>query len=106
VAAHPVTVLSQGERDPLAEASLEMRIVAYADKRAGRRLEPMAARFARWRRRHPDKAESLDLAWERARDLEQSVCREAGVAPRAVRRLRWSGRALQAARRQDGRSSS
>jgi putative nucleotidyltransferase with HDIG domain len=98
VAGHPVTVLAQGASDPLAGASLETRIVAYADKRAGQRLEPMAARFARWRRRHPDHAASLDVAWKRARRLEQRVCREAGVAPAAVRRLRWSGRTLQTAR--------
>jgi hypothetical protein len=117
VATHPVTVLAQGASDPLAAASLEARIVAYADKRSGQRLEPMAARFARWRTRHPDHAGSLDIAWKRARTLEQRVCREAGVAPAAVRRLRWSGRALQAAlalqpeqapkaaRRDGGRSS-
>lgn len=99
VAAHPVTALAQGASDPLSEASLETRIVAYADKRAGQRLEPMAARFARWRSRHPDHAASLDVAWMRARTLEQGVCREAGVSPTAVRRLRWSGRTLQAARR-------
>jgi hypothetical protein len=34
-------------------ASLETRIVAYADKRAGQRLEPMDERFASWRRRYP-----------------------------------------------------
>lgn len=98
VAAHPVTVLAEADGDPLAEASLETCIVAYADKRAGQRLEPMAARFARWRRRHPDHAGSLDVAWPRARVLEQRACRDAGVAPAAVRRLRWSRRALQAAR--------
>lgn len=98
VAAHPVTVLAEADSDPLAEASLETRIVAYADKRAGQRLEPMTARFARWRRRHPDHGGSLDVAWPRARMLEQRVCREAGVTPAAVRRLRWSRQALQAAR--------
>jgi hypothetical protein len=34
--------------------SLEARVVAYADKRAGQRLEPMDARFASWRRRYPE----------------------------------------------------
>jgi len=98
VATHPVTVLAQEARDPLARASLEARIVAYADKRAGQRLEPMSARFARWRLRHPDKADSLDVAWGRAHELEQGVCSDAGVAPATVRRLRWSVRALQAVR--------
>lgn len=51
---HPVTRLA----DPAYEAwsrtaSLEARIVAYADKRAGQRLEPMDERFASWRRRYP-----------------------------------------------------
>ena len=55
VAGHPVTRLVDGEayRRWAAFASREDRIVAYADKRAGQRLESMEARFASWRRRHP-----------------------------------------------------
>ena len=52
---HPVTRLAD---DPAFETwwsagSSEERVVAYADKRAGQRLETMDARFASWRRRYP-----------------------------------------------------
>jgi len=51
---HPVTRLAEdGPAARLAAAPLEARIVAYADRRAGQRLEPMAARFASWARRYP-----------------------------------------------------
>jgi hypothetical protein len=51
---HPVTRLAEvGPATRLANAPLEARIVAYADKRAGQRLEPMAARFASWAHRYP-----------------------------------------------------
>ena len=58
VASHPVTRLLDGERVPrwAAFATREERIVAYADKRAGQRLESMDARFASWRRRYPNRA--------------------------------------------------
>ena len=96
VAAHPVGRLLDHERDVagwLATAPLEMLIVAYADKRAAQRLEPMTARFARWRHDHPDRDGSLARAWVIAEDLERHVCGAAGVAPTAVGRLRWAGRA-------------
>jgi HD superfamily phosphodiesterase len=102
VAAHPVTRLVDAEcyRAWAAAASLEERIVAYADKRAGQRLEPMAARFASWQRRYPggwSTAEAVAVR-RRADYLESDVCRAAGVAPNEVRRLRWTGAALLAAR--------
>jgi hypothetical protein len=102
VAAHPVTRLVDAERYRAwaAVASLEERIVAYADKRAGQRLEPMAARFASWQRRYPggwSAAEAVAVR-RRADYLESDVCRAAGVAPNEVRRLRWTGAALRAAR--------
>jgi HD superfamily phosphodiesterase len=102
VAAHPVTRLVDAERYRAwaAAASLEERIVAYADKRAGQRLEPMAARFASWQRRYPggwSAAEAVAVR-RRADDLESDVCRAAGVAPNEVGRLRWTGAALRAAR--------
>ena len=52
MAGHPVTRLLDGDRYRrwAAFASREERIVAYADKRAGQRLESMDARFASWRR--------------------------------------------------------
>jgi HD domain-containing protein len=102
VAAHPVTRLVDGERYRVwaAAASLEERIVAYADKRAGQRLEPMAARFASWQRRYPGGWSSAEAVAVRRRAdyLESDVCRAAGVAPNDVRRLRWTGAALRAAR--------
>ena len=115
VASHPVTRLRDGDsfRRWAAFASLEERIVAYADKRAGQRLESMDARFASWRRRYPPSAPGHDGAWDdatfvavrrRAERLEADVCRAAGVAPEEVRRLRWTGAALRSAR--DGRPES
>jgi hypothetical protein len=110
VASHPVTRLRDGEgfRRWAASASREERIVAYADKRAGQRLESMDARFASWRRRYPPAAsDGPDLPWNdaafaaigaRAVRLEADVCRAAGVAPAEIRRLRWTGAAIRAAR--------
>jgi hypothetical protein len=111
VAAHPVTRLADGawfERW-FAAATPEELIVAYADKRAGQRLETMAERFASWQRRYPPavrtgrargawSAQTEAAAWDRARAIEARVCGLAGVAPERVRRLRWTGRALRAAR--------
>lgn len=115
-AGHPVTRLADGERFRrwAAFASREERIVAYADKRAGQRLEPMDARFASWRRRYPPattsapawssgRAETWDVVTfdavrARAARLEADVCRAAGVAPSHVRRLAWTGAALRSAR--------
>jgi HD domain len=111
---HPVTRLAESGWDGwLADATPEARIVAYADKRAGQRLEPMAERFTSWRRRYPSgprEARTADLSgapdaqgWDeavvrlvesRAAELERQVCAAADVGPSDVRRLRWSGRAL------------
>jgi hypothetical protein len=117
VAAHPVTRLADGawfERW-FAAATPEELIVAYADKRAGQRLESMAARFASWQRRYrpqeragrargswSDQTEAA--VWQRARAIEDRVCGLAGVAPERVRRLAWTGRALRAARLEAARS--
>ena len=101
VANHPVTRLLDGDayRRWAAFASREERIVAYADKRAGQRLESMADRFASWRRRYPDGWDPATWAAveHRARRLEADVCRAAGVEPVDVRRLRWTGDPLRAA---------
>ncbi len=112
VAAHPVTRLLDGDgyRRWAASASREERIVAYADKRAGQRLESMDARFASWARRYPlgagDAADATDGAWgpetlrlvrARADRLEEDVCQAAGVRPTDVRRLGWTDAALRAA---------
>ena len=110
VAGHPVTRLLDGERYRrwAAFASREERIVAYADKRAGQRLESMEARFASWRRRYPQlDVDGQAVGWAdadlhavraRADRLEQDLCRAAGVAPHEVARLAWTGPALRAAR--------
>lgn len=110
VAGHPVTRLLDGERYGrwAAFASREERILAYADKRAGQRLESMDARFASWRRRYPRiEAAGGAVGWDdadlravraRAERLEADVCRAAGIAPADVRRLAWTGAALRAAR--------
>ncbi len=122
VAAHPVTRLADETwfREILLPAPIGVRIVAYADKRAGQHLESMADRFASWERRYPPSDRPTPAgpngpkagpkrrgeAWdrgtvaavrERARELEASVCRAAGVEPPDVRRLRWTSRALEAA---------
>ena len=109
VAAHVVTRLLDPDSAEtwLASAALEERIVAYADKRAGQRLEAMSVRFASWGRRYPGGSNRpADDGWdeavaaavrERARRLEADVCAAAGVRPAAVRRLAWTRRALRAA---------
>jgi hypothetical protein len=109
-AGHPVTRLLDGARFQrwAAFASREERIVAYADKRAGQRLESMDARFASWRRRYPRiETGGSPVGWAdaemraaraRADRLERDVCAAAGVTPAEVRRLRWTGSALRAAR--------
>lgn len=102
VANHPVTCLTASGADRwLAAATIEERIVAYADKRVGQRLEPMSARFASWQRRYPDGWSDQEAAVVQARAarLESDVCRAAGVRPDEVRRLRWTGPALADARR-------
>jgi len=102
VAAHPVTRLLEAGTDAwLARAPIDELLVAYADKRAGQRLESLDMRFAGWRRRYADGWSADDDARARAGAelLEATVCARAGVAPAAVGRLRWTGRALRAARR-------
>ncbi len=105
VAGHPVTRLADGDehRRWAAFASREERIVAYADKRAGQRLESMDARFASWRRRYPGTWD--DPTWRlvrgRAGRLEADVCRAAGIEPGDVRRLAWTATALRSARARD-----
>lgn len=101
VGGHPVTRLVDGERHRswAVAASPEERILAYADKRAGQRLQPMAERFASWQRRYPGGWSLAEAAAVRRRadELESDVCRAAGVAPSDVRRLRWTAAALQSA---------
>ncbi len=112
VVGHPVTRLADGlVAEPwLEDASIEARLVAYADKRAGQRLESMASRFDEWGRRHPVEVEARTgrAGWDaatiaavraRADRLERDACLITGVLPAAVGRLRWTGPALMQARR-------
>jgi len=87
VANHPVTRLSDESRYRrwAAFASREERIVAYADKRAGQRLESLDRRFQRWGQRYPDVARVR----ARADRLEREVCSAAGITADQVRRLPW-----------------
>ncbi|MFI5255319.1 MAG: HD domain-containing protein, partial [Candidatus Limnocylindrales bacterium] len=75
VAAHPVSRLTDEDRYHrwAAGATREERIVAYADKRCGQQLEPMASRFAGWVRRYPEYAPGLAVARPRANRLEREV---------------------------------
>jgi putative nucleotidyltransferase with HDIG domain len=109
VASHPVTKLVDGEafKRWAAFATREERIVAYADKRAGQRLESMDERFAEWSRRYPDGPGSGEPTWSselarevraRAARLEAEVCGAAQVTPEEVGRAAWTAKALQAAR--------
>lgn len=120
---HPVSrYADEADTARLAEAPLEARIIAYADKRAGQRLESMATRFASWRRRYPSGPGEPVLArgdrpprgpgWDdetaarveaRAAALEREISGLAGVAPADVRRLRWARRALRDAASAAGR---
>ena len=114
---HPVTHFADDAlATRLAQAPLEARLVAYADKRAGQRLESMDERFDSWRRRYPtgpgehvrprSSGGPTGSGWDdgtaalvaaRARELEREVCALADAAPEDVARLRWSRRALREA---------
>jgi putative nucleotidyltransferase with HDIG domain len=91
VAGHTATLLSDDERYRrwVTGASLEERIVAYADKRAEQDIVTIDERFAAWRARHPEHADSLALGLERALLLEEEVCRTAGIEPGDVSRTPW-----------------
>jgi len=108
---HPVTRLADAAwfEAWFPSASPEALIVAYADKRAGQRLETMAQRFASWRRRYPPAERAarargswteatLAEVWNRAEALELRVCSLAACSPAEVRRLPWTGPLVRAAR--------
>ena len=82
VAGHPVTRLAARDADQwLDRATAEELLVAYADKRAGQRLMSMAARFADWTHRYPERpgwhgwtgAEAAAVR-SRASRLESAAC--------------------------------
>jgi putative nucleotidyltransferase with HDIG domain len=101
VAQHPVSRLGEDAlyASFLEEATWEVRVVAYADKRAAQRLAPIGERFRRWKGRHPELSESLTQACKRAELLEAEVCEQAGVTPEEVQRLRWVVAATDRARK-------
>ena len=99
VANHPVMEIGEAASYEAwaDEAGLPGRVVAYADKRARQRIITVDQRFARWHDQYPD-SPRLDLAHERARQLEQEMCALAGIKPTAVTRKAWVAEALRGAR--------
>jgi putative nucleotidyltransferase with HDIG domain len=88
---HPVGRLAEQPYAAwIAATTLEQRLVAYADKRAQQRVVTLDARFARWRRKHPEMEQELAISRERAGELETEVCRLAGITPDQVQRARWA----------------
>ena len=100
IANHPVTRLSDDDHYAgwSRGATVEERVVSYADKRATQDLVSLDERFAYWVGRHGDSPE-LATARARAEELERDVCAAAGVAPPDVRRAGWAATALAAAAR-------
>lgn len=96
VANHPVSLLSDDRHYSAwnASASLEERIVAYADKRATQQLVSLEQRFGEWLERYPDKQDATLRARGRAEELERQVCAAAQVEPREVVRLGWVDEAI------------
>jgi putative nucleotidyltransferase with HDIG domain len=91
VGSHPVMRLADDEYYEfwVRDATVEERVVAYADKRSRQDLVPMDERFQRWIERHGD-TEPMQVARGRADKLEEDVCAAAGVAADQVRRERWA----------------
>jgi hypothetical protein len=99
---HPVTRLADDDAAArILAAPIEVRLVAYAEKRAGQQLESMDNRFASWRRRYPDGWDRATArrVRDRAERLEREICDALGIHPGDVRRLPWTARAIRAARR-------
>ena len=61
---------------------------------------------ARWARKHPEAAEQLALARDRAAELESGICDLARVRPDEVRREPWAEAAIRRARRERDRAAS
>ena len=91
VASHPVTRLREDERYEfwVREATVEERVVAYADKRARQNLVTLDERFQRWMDKHGDN-DAMQVARQRADKLQDEVCAAAGVTPDEVQRERWA----------------
>ncbi len=98
VAGHPVTRLTEDEHYELwvRDATVEARVVAYADKRARQDLVSLDERFRHWIGRHGD-SDEMRVARERAGKLETDICAAAGIEPEQVQRERWAEEALRSA---------
>jgi hypothetical protein len=95
VDSHPVDRLARLPYDEwVLSTTIEQRIVAYADKRAQKRVVTLDQRFGRWDRRHPGGGDWLALTRQRAALLEAEICALAGVAPGEVGRHSWAAAAL------------
>ncbi|HUR15777.1 MAG TPA: HD domain-containing protein [Candidatus Limnocylindrales bacterium] len=90
IADHPVgRLMDDGAYLPWAAwATVEERVVAYADKRAHQDVVSLAERFAEWIERHGASPE-MDVARERANELERQICEAAGIEPADVQRNPW-----------------
>mgnify|MGYP002336268811 CR=1 FL=1 len=90
IADHPVSRLMDDDSYlPWAKwATIEERVVAYADKRAHQDVVSLDERFAEWVARHGASPE-MDVARERAQALEREICEAAGIEPGEVRRAAW-----------------
>jgi putative nucleotidyltransferase with HDIG domain len=104
---HPVgRLVEQPYAEWVAMTTLEQRLVAYADKRSQRRVVTLDERFARWVRKHPESADQLAVARERAAELEAEVCDLAAVRPIDIERLAWAEDAVRTARPAPERAAS
>ena len=72
----------------VSSATVEERVVAYADKRAHQDVVALDERFGEWIERHGASPE-MEVARERAKALEREVCEAAGVEPAEVQRNPW-----------------
>ena len=101
VASHPVMRLTEDERYEfwVREATIEERVVAYADKRSRQDVVSLDERFEYWISRHGGN-EAMAVARERADLLEKEVCAAARIDPSAVERNRWAEAALAAGTRE------
>ncbi|MDP8904634.1 MAG: HD domain-containing protein [Chloroflexota bacterium] len=96
VANHPASRLSDDAHYSQwkASATIEERVVAYADKRATQELVTLDERFDEWLARHPEQAGPINLGRQRARELEESLCHLAGIGAADVARLAWAEAAI------------
>jgi putative nucleotidyltransferase with HDIG domain len=96
VAAHPVMRLTEDERYQfwIRDATVEERVVAYADKRSRQDLVSLDDRFQHWRDRHGD-TDAMHVARGRAEKLEAEICDAAGVTPDQVERDPWADAELE-----------